>query len=1174
MRMETTSPKEYVLAERAADVLKLADRARESLIEYLDLEQPERPELLENIKPLANPLSLQSEMYPLAAVWGKEDPRLFQRLLKAFWALAGDQMAYLLSYLVGRQFYGDASWETKLCCGVTLDELIAPAARAAVLAHFTGPEYHWVALDELERIACEEPELLMEAQSLWLRRNVKGSPVLGALYLRYAPEGPHAGQMRSIFIDMLNMTLREAGKIACTPGQLSDLERYLRGDGPQILSEKVISAFSHANGVARALDYSSQELPCCFLLLGRLPAAEMFLTLCLQCNPAQTFRTCLQSAAPEEAKEALPWLAGRISVKKLFSQRGMMNFLHTRYLSQEEQHALYVDLLRRLKARDPKGVQDTVTQQLLAGEVQTLNLFREAVPGLVKVAMEESVQSLHSRVTDSLLNAFADPSEKSLVKRFLSGQQSMEDFLKTRSSSGNIWFNSPVLCSYLSSYEDEFADRCLAVCLFGHFHIAMKSWLNGGDMVKSAGEFLTRALHTGLSMPQAVEALEIAVESLYDEIKRLDCMQGTENYLIAHHDTFAAELPRIAREGSVFGRSAAVNAMAAFPQEYREDLLACAGETSKQVRKLLRAIYGKHRDWEDGVKALLLSKKAAEREMALEVIGEWGAEPFAKELTAMLAKEKSQKLAIQCQGLLGVVEEKGAGAAPATPEEQAAAMLKGGKARKIQWLFSSPFLPVRRKDGTQAEESLLQALLICCSESWEHDPVQACALLVNELHPGDLAVFACEVLDRWIQQGAQSKQKWVLTFASLYGGGEAVAMIKRQVAEWPQNARGAIACEAVHALVMSPVPEALLTVDSISRKFKFRQVKAAAGQAMQEAAKKLGISQEELADRIVPDLGFGSDLSRTFDYGTRSFTVSLPPSLEMEVTCGDKRLKTMPSPGKNDDPAKAEEAFAAFKALKKQLKTTVDAQKLRLELALSVNRQWSADNWEKLFVKNPIMHQFAISLIWGVYEGNKLKETFRYMEDGSFNTREEEEYTLPGEGRIGLVHPIELSPEELEGWKQQLEDYEVEQSIEQLSRPIFRVTEAEIGHKSLERFGGLMLSCLSLMGKLMGMGWYRGSVQDAGGFYDFYREDGEIGVDLSFSGSFVGDPSETVTLYDAVFYRAGTVARGSYVYDEPTGENIFLLDEVDPRYFSEIVYQLQKASASSEERDMDWKKNR
>ena len=38
------------------------------------------------------------------------------------------------------------------------------------------------------------------------------------------------------------------------------------------------------------------------------------------------------------------------------------------------------------------------------------------------------------------------------------------------------------------------------------------------------------------------------------------------------------------------------------------------------------------------------------------------------------------------------------------------------------------------------------------------------------------------------------------------------------------------------------------------------------------------------------------------------------------------------------------------------------------------------------------------------------------------------------------------------------------------------------------------------------MGWYRGSVQDGGGFYSYYREDKELsmGVELHFSGSFVG----------------------------------------------------------------------
>ena len=156
------------------------------------------------------------------------------------------------------------------------------------------------------------------------------------------------------------------------------------------------------------------------------------------------------------------------------------------------------------------------------------------------------------------------------------------------------------------------------------------------------------------------------------------------------------------------------------------------------------------------------------------------------------------------------------------------------------------------------------------------------------------------------------------------------------------------------------------------------------------------------------------------------------------------------------------------------------------------------------------------------------------------------------------MHPIELSQEELEGWRQQLEDYEVEQSIEQLSRPVFRLTEEERGLRSLERFGGRMLSGLSLMGKLTTLGWYRGSVQDAGCFYEFYREDGNVGVNLSFSGCYVGDQSETVTVYDAVFYRAGTVQRGSYVYDKPEGDAVLPLADVDPRYFSEIVYQLQK----------------
>ena len=63
-----------------------------------------------------------------------------------------------------------------------------------------------------------------------------------------------------------------------------------------------------------------------------------------------------------------------------------------------------------------------------------------------------------------------------------------------------------------------------------------------------------------------------------------------------------------------------------------------------------------------------------------------------------------------------------------------------------------------------------------------------------------------------------------------------------------------------------------------------------------------------------------------------------------------------------------------------------------------------------------------------------------------------------------------------------------------------------------------------------------------------------------------------MTLYDARFYKAGTVERGSYVYDEADKHKAYQLKDVPPRYFSEMVLQIAQAAASSDERDEDWEK--
>ncbi len=391
--------------------------------------------------------------------------------------------------------------------------------------------------------------------------------------------------------------------------------------------------------------------------------------------------------------------------------------------------------------------------------------------------------------------------------------------------------------------------------------------------------------------------------------------------------------------------------------------------------------------------------------------------------------------------------------------------------------------------------------------------------------------------------------------------------------------------DAVDALALNPASDTLILIDNMSRKHKSKAVKSAAQKALENAASRLGLTGEELADRMIPDLGFDENIERVFDYGARKFKVTITPALEIEVFDETgKKLKNLPAVNKKDDEALGKAALDEFKQMKKQIKLIAGNQKSRLEYALMAKREWTAQAWKSLFVKNPIMHQFATGLIWGVYEDGKLIQSFRYMEDGSFNTEDEEEYILPESAAapcaqtISLAHPIELTDVSLSKWRQQLEDYEITQPITQLYRQVYRLTDAEKEMPTLERFGGIKINDLSLTSRLTGAGWYRGSVQDGGGFDTFYCEDIEtgLGVELHFLGSFVGSGyggGEEITVYDARFYKAGTIERGSYCYDEAKGDKIIPLKDIPPRYFSEIALQLANATASSDGYDENWKEH-
>ena len=98
-------------------------------------------------------------------------------------------------------------------------------------------------------------------------------------------------------------------------------------------------------------------------------------------------------------------------------------------------------------------------------------------------------------------------------------------------------------------------------------------------------------------------------------------------------------------------------------------------------------------------------------------------------------------------------------------------------------------------------------------------------------------------------------------------------------------------------------------------------------EALSLAAKTRGITEEELEDQLVPDLGFNKRGEKTIDYGSRAFTAYLTPNLKIELKTEEgKRIKALPKPNAKDHVEKAEEAKVELSSIKKQLRSIISMQ--------------------------------------------------------------------------------------------------------------------------------------------------------------------------------------------------------------------------------------------------------
>ncbi|WP_020004504.1 DUF4132 domain-containing protein [Brachyspira innocens] len=446
--------------------------------------------------------------------------------------------------------------------------------------------------------------------------------------------------------------------------------------------------------------------------------------------------------------------------------------------------------------------------------------------------------------------------------------------------------------------------------------------------------------------------------------------------------------------------------------------------------------------------------------------------------------------------------------------------------KNIKFLDDVHLTKVLYNNGKLADERIFKYIIMEYMNLVEPARLKDCDML-TEILDIDSFTNALEMLYiYWKDSNYEATKKNILIPYLLYSNNSKIDKVYPLIKEFAKGSRTVMGAFIVKCIALNGKSYALILVDSLTRKAPTAKIKEVAIETMENVAYLLDMTADELSDRIIPNFGFDRKGEKVLSYGgeaKRTFTLSINNDLELTITDNDKQkiIKSLPAPNSKDDKTEADNAKKECTALKKEIKTLIQSQKIRLQKVLLNGRKWTYNNFKTVFVENPIMNLFALKLIWGVYdENNNLIESFRYMEDGTFNTVDEEEYTLKENALITLVHPSELNSDTIAKWKTQLSDYEISQPIEQLDFKYSDITEKDISENKITSLNSKKIKAGVLMSLANKYDMARGETMDGGTFSEYILKDTylNIAVHISFDYMYFGmDANEDIEFGDIEF---------------------------------------------------------
>ncbi|WP_329521982.1 DUF4132 domain-containing protein [Spirillospora sp. NBC_01491] len=426
------------------------------------------------------------------------------------------------------------------------------------------------------------------------------------------------------------------------------------------------------------------------------------------------------------------------------------------------------------------------------------------------------------------------------------------------------------------------------------------------------------------------------------------------------------------------------------------------------------------------------------------------------------------------------------------------------------------------------------------------------APVVEVCDPDSLAAFGWALFERWRRHGEPSGDAWVMVALGRLGGDAEARALAPVIRAWPGENGHHKAVKGLDTLALIGTDTALTQLHGIAQKVRFKALKTRAQEKIEQVAEGLGLTGDQLGDRLLPGFGLDERGGMVLDYGPRRFLVGFDEQLRPFVADEDgTRRKSLPKPGAKDDAELAPAAYRRFTELKKDVRAIASAQVRRMELAMVTGRRWSPGEFTEYLVGHPLAWHLVRRLVWVAEHEDGTATAFRPAEDRTFADVDDRAFALPESARIGVAHPLHLG-DELKAWAELFADYELTQPFPQLGREVHALTGTERAGARLERFEGLNVP----FGKVLGLekrGWRRGAPMDNGTERWISREvPGGLYVVIALR------PGIQVGYVDMDLEQN---LENVWIADRPSDfhqwrENPYTLDRLDPMTASEVLADL------------------